>query len=109
MLINGPSSKAAAAAAATRDPHGAARQAMAVVENTERILGIELLTACQALDLRAPLIPASGPSAALKFVRQKIPRLEEDRILCDDQELAASMIRDGSLLGAVEESIGPLL
>jgi histidine ammonia-lyase len=86
-----------------------ARQAMAVVENTERILGIELLTACQALDFRAPLLPASGPAAALTFVRQQIPRLEEDRILCDDQELAASMIRDGSLLDAVEESIGQLL
>ena len=86
-----------------------ARQAMAVVENTERILGIELLAACQALDFRAPLVPASGPAAALQFVRQQIPRLEQDRILCDDQEVAASMIRDGSLLGAVEERIGQLL
>ena len=86
-----------------------ARQAMAVVENTERILGIELLAACQALDFRAPLVPASGPAAALQFVRHQIPKLEQDRILCDDQEVAASMIRDGSLLEAVEERIGQLL
>ena len=86
-----------------------ARQAMAVVENTERILGIELLTACQALDFRAPLVPAAGPATALRFVRAQIPRLSADRILCDDQELAASMIRDGSLLAAVKDAVGPLL
>ncbi|MBJ93806.1 MAG: histidine ammonia-lyase [Rickettsiales bacterium] len=85
-----------------------ARQAMAVVENTERILGIELLTSCQALDLQSPLEPAIGPSTALNFVRQQIPRLHGDRILCDDQELAAQMIRDGSLLTAIEDLLGTL-
>ena len=86
----------------------AARQAMAVVENTERILGIELLTACQALDFRAPLVPAAGPAAALQFVREHISHLDEDRILCDDQEQAALLIRDGSLLRTVEQSLGGL-
>ncbi len=85
-----------------------ARQAMSVVENTERILGIELLVASQALDFRTPLVPAAGPARALAFVREKIPALSEDRILCEDQELAASMIRDGSLLAAVEASVGEL-
>ena len=85
-----------------------ARQAMAVVENTEQILGIELLVACQALDFRRPLVPAAGPLCALKFVRQQIAGLTEDRILCEDQEVAAEMIRDGSLLAAVEATVGTL-
>jgi histidine ammonia-lyase len=85
-----------------------ARQAMAVVENTERILGIELLVACQALDFRAPLVPAEGPALALEFVRGHIPHLDQDRILCDDQEKAATLIRNGSLLRAAEQVLGPL-
>jgi len=86
----------------------AARQAMAVVENSERILGIELLAACQALDFRKPLLPATGPALALQFVREQIPHLDHDRILCDDQEQAAGFIRDGSLLAAIEASLGTL-
>ncbi len=85
-----------------------ARQAMAVVENSERILGIELLAACQALDFRKPLVPATAPRLALEFVRERISHLEHDRILCDDQEQAAALIRDGSLLATIEASLGAL-
>jgi len=41
-------------------------------------------------------------------VRDHISHLDEDRILCDDQERAALMIRDGSLLRTVEQSLGGL-
>ena len=86
----------------------AARKAMAVLRNTEHILGIEVLAAAQALDLRAPLIPAKGPSSARKRLRQDITYLDADRILHEDLEGAAELVHSGALLEAAEAAIGSL-
>lgn len=86
----------------------AARKALRVLENTERILGIEALAAAQALDLRKPLTPADGPAAARARLRDDITYLSADRILHDDLEDAASLVRSGELLAAAESVVGPL-
>ena len=86
----------------------AARQAHAVLQNAERILAIELLVAGQALDLRAPLVPADGPRAALGVLRATVPHLDADRLLADDLEAAARLVRDGDVLRATEQAVGPL-
>jgi len=86
----------------------AARKALRVLENTERILGIEALAAAQALDLRKPLTPADGPAAARARLRDDITYLSADRILHEDLEDAASLIRSGALLAAAESAVGNL-
>ncbi len=86
----------------------AARKAFRVLANTELILGIELMAAGQAIDLRAPLVPADGPRAALERLRQDVAFLDHDRILHPDLEAAAALVTSGELLGAVEAAVGAL-
>ena len=86
----------------------AARKAMMVLKNTERILGIEALAAAQALDLRKPLVPADGPRAGRTCVREVVPYLDEDRILHEDLEAAAELVRSGALLDAAQAAVGAL-
>jgi histidine ammonia-lyase len=86
----------------------AARKALRVLENTERILGIEALAAAQALDLRKPLTPADGPAAARARLRDDITYLSADRILHEDLEDAATLVRSGALLAAAESVVGSL-
>ncbi|MCB9058497.1 MAG: histidine ammonia-lyase [Calditrichae bacterium] len=75
----------------------AARKALEVVKNTEYVLAIELLCACQALDLRAPVIPGPITKAVLDLVRTQIPFWEEDRLMKKDIDLAFQMVVEGRL------------
>jgi histidine ammonia-lyase/tyrosine ammonia-lyase len=83
----------------------AARNAKRIVRNTSYILAIELLAACQAIDLidgAAKL--ASATRAVHAFVRETIPTLKEDRYMSDDIEAAAALVRSGALAALVEEA-----
>jgi histidine ammonia-lyase len=79
-----------------------------VLANSERALAIELLAAAQGVEFLAPLEPGAGARATHDFVRAASPRLREDRPLSGDIEAIAAAIRDGSLIAAVEESVGEL-
>lgn len=73
-----------------------------VFENLERILGIELLTAAQALDYRKPLKPGKGVDLAHEYIRSYIPHIEEDRLLKEQLDSSVEMIRRFQLLDQVE-------
>jgi histidine ammonia-lyase len=66
-----------------------------IVENAERVLAIELMTAAQGLEYRMPLKAATEVERARQFVRTLVPILEEDRVLAGDIERLAKGIRDG--------------
>ncbi len=66
-----------------------------IVENAERVLAIELITAAQGLEYRRPLKAALKVEAAYELIRQKVARLAEDRVLAYDIENLASSIRRG--------------
>jgi histidine ammonia-lyase len=74
----------------------AALKALAVIENSSRILGIELLAAVQAYDLQ-PVAAARAPytEALYAKVRDVLPTYRDDRPLADDMTLAFHMIADG--------------
>ena len=81
------------------------RSGLLAVRNTSYILAIELLAACQAIDLidgAAKL--ASVTRAVHAFVRETISTLKEDRYMSDDIEAAAALIRSGALAALVEEA-----
>jgi histidine ammonia-lyase len=67
-----------------------------VVENAERVLAIEMMTAAQGLDYRLPLKPAREIEKAKTVVRNHVPRLAEDRSLSGDIEKLAEEIRAGA-------------
>src|SRR4051812_18565520 len=82
--------------------NAAGLKAWQVLANAERVLAIELLAGCQAVEFLAPLAPGDGVAAARSFVRGLSPRLRDDRPLTRDIEAVADAIRDGSLQEAVE-------
>ena len=87
---------------------GAARKLRLSVANLGRILAVELATAARAIDLRAPLQPAAGTAAALAAVRARVAGPGADRFLSPDLLAAEELVRDGSLVAAVEAAVGPL-
>ncbi len=74
-----------------------------VVENVENALGIELIIAAMATDLRG--ISSSKPLEAAKArLRKEVAPLKEDRVMYKDIENAARMVADGEILAAFLES-----
>jgi histidine ammonia-lyase len=66
-----------------------------VVESVERVVAIELLTAAEGLEHRAPLKPGRGVRRAYEAVRAHAARLTRDRPLAGDIERVAAALRRG--------------
>jgi len=86
----------------------AARKARLVVEHARRVLAIEILSACQALDFLAPLRPGRGARAAWEAVRSVVPFMETDRVIADDIGSVDRAISDGTVRAAAEKAAGRL-
>lgn len=86
----------------------AARKLRRSIDNLRRVLAVEIVCASAAIDLRGPLGPAPGTGAALGVVRREIGGPGPDRWLSPDLRLAEQRLADGSLLDAVESTIGSL-
>ena len=87
----------------------AARHAMAVLANVQRIVAIELLVAAQALDFRLAGIaaegstvrPGAGVEEAHRRVRSVVSHLDRDRMQGSDIESATRLVREGTLVDLV--------
>jgi histidine ammonia-lyase len=86
----------------------AARKLRRSVDTLRRVLAVEIVCAAAAIDLRAPLQPGTATGAALHVLRTAVQGPGPDRWLSPDLRAAESLIADGSLLAAVEASIGTL-
>ena len=86
----------------------AARKAREILENARRVLAIELMCACQAIDLRGDKGMGSGTGAAYRCVRNVVPFLTEDRPLYGDINECEQLIIDGALVSEVEKSAGEI-
>jgi histidine ammonia-lyase len=87
---------------------GAARKLRTALANLARVLAVELVAAARALDLRAPLASAPGTAAAHDTIRARIAGPGDDRQLSPELATAEALVRDGSLVAAVERAIGAL-
>ncbi len=88
----------------------AGRKAGSIVQNTFSVLADELLTACQAIDIRRRLNThgqglAPVHEALYKHVREKVDFYEIDREIWPDILEVEKMIRSGELLEIVREYI----
>jgi len=91
-----------------------ARKAATVVENTQYIVGVEMLLAAQGLSMTEDLLPGfvlgAGTRAAYDEVRRQIPAcLDGDRWFHDDIAVARSFVLSGSVRQVVERTVGPLM
>jgi histidine ammonia-lyase len=79
----------------------AGRHARPVLEHVERIVGIELLCASRALDLRLAMLAGSsagdGVAAAQALVRAVVPAWERDREPGPDLEAVTRLVHSGDL------------
>lgn len=85
----------------------AARKARAIVENAGRVAGIALVCAAEGVELHGDK-PGKGTAAAVKAVRAWVKPLMVDRPIFRDLETGAQVVRDGSVVAAVERAVGPL-
>jgi histidine ammonia-lyase len=86
----------------------AARKAARAVANTRRILAVEALAACQALEFHRPLTTSPPLQAAYARLRGRIPALDRDRVLAPDIEEAAELVRTGTLAAEAASLCGTL-
>jgi histidine ammonia-lyase len=87
----------------------AARKAMAVIENCELILAIELFAACQAIDLQATHgTPGKGTKAVHNLVRKTVKTVARDREYRFDIDRCIGLIRGGDVVERAEEVAGEL-
>jgi len=86
----------------------AARKARRIVAHARQVVAIEMLSACQALDLLAPLTPGRGVAAAHAALRRTVPFMERDRVLSDDINAVDALIESGALRSAAESAAGRL-
>jgi len=70
----------------------AATKCFRVIENIEKVLAIELLTATQALNFRRPLKSSKAVEHLFESFRKVVSFNEKDRILHDDMMQAVSFI-----------------
>src|SRR5687767_9720604 len=75
----------------------AAIKAARVVELATAIVAIEVLAACQAIDLLAPLVTSPPLAAVHAAVRAAVPVIDADRPPSPDIEAIARLISDGAL------------
>ncbi len=80
----------------------AARKAREVIDNVASVLAIEILTACQGVDLIAPLKPNRILYAVYQAVRNISSEMPCDRSLHQDISLIAKWIKSGELVKVVE-------
>ncbi|HSL75451.1 MAG TPA: histidine ammonia-lyase [Candidatus Limnocylindrales bacterium] len=91
----------------------AARHARTVLKGVERIIGIELVVAAQALDLRRAAMagqngdrapdPGAGVAEAHRRIRARIARLDADREPGPDLQSAFELVSDGALVDLIQE------
>jgi histidine ammonia-lyase len=70
----------------------AATKTLRIVENVERILGIELLNGSQALEFRRPLQSSEFIERFVKSYREEVSFVSEDRILHYDIEKSVAFL-----------------
>jgi len=83
----------------------AARKALKVVSHVEYVVAIELLCACQAIDMMRPLKTTPPLEAVWSLVRQHVKPWDKDRFMSPDIEAVAQLVREGAVWDVVKDYI----
>ena len=95
---------------ANREDHvsmsmGAALKAAQALDLATRVIAVEILCACQAIDLLAPLTTAPRLARVHAHVRSVVPALTVDRPPAPDIDAIAALIASGSLLASIATEV----
>ena len=102
QVLSHPASVHSIPTSANQEDHvsmgwGAGKKLLEVVDNTRRVIAVEILCAVQGVEYRAPLRPAERTQAVIDLIRSEVPPLEADRSLARDIERIAAMIEEGAI------------
>ncbi len=86
----------------------AARKAREILDNVRNVLAIELLSGAQGVDFKEPAKLGVGTKEAYKLIRNSVPRLVEDRVMYHDINSVYALVKDHSIVEAVEKATGSL-
>jgi histidine ammonia-lyase len=81
---------------------GAARRLQPMLANLENVLAIELLSACQGIDLLSPLQTGADARKAQTLIRGASKFVTEDRTLAPDIAAVAALISGGKFSALLE-------
>ncbi|QEK11069.1 histidine ammonia-lyase [Crassaminicella thermophila] len=85
-----------------------ARQSREILNNVMHVLGIELMTAAQAIEFGAKEKLGKGTKVAYAKVREYVEPVENDRVFHIDMHECYKLVASHELVKAVEEEIGEL-
>jgi histidine ammonia-lyase len=74
-----------------------ARRLGRMIENLRHTIAIELLCACQGIDLLSPLQTGTLAARAYASVREKSSKLTQDRPLASEIESISALLADGTI------------
>ena len=78
-----------------------------IMDNCFGVLGIEMMAAAQALDIRGGKL-GKGTSIAHSVIRKYVDYLDEDRPLYRDHNTMVDLLKSNEILEAVEGKLGKL-
>ncbi|MEL7605595.1 MAG: histidine ammonia-lyase [Sedimentibacter saalensis] len=87
----------------------AARKSREIMENVRRVLAMEIMCACQGIDMRGNKGLGKGTKPVYEAVRKSVPVLTEDRPLYEDINACEELIIDGTLVKVCQEEAGEIL
>lgn len=87
----------------------AARKAKEIMENARKVIAMEILGACQAIDLRENKDLGKGTSIVYDIVRDNVDFIEDDRIMYIDINKCEDLLISEKIVNEVEKTIGKLL
>jgi histidine ammonia-lyase len=84
---------------------GAAHKSTSILENCQYVVGIELLTAAQAVHLRGDSGLGKGTGSVYRAIRREVRPLTLDRSSHDDIERMFKLVRDGKVSDLVKQFV----
>lgn len=86
----------------------AARKARMVLDNVQKVLGIELFCASQGIYFRGEDKLATATDALYKHIRKSVSPVKEDRVMYTELAKFDRMVKNGEVVAVVEQAIGAL-
>lgn len=85
-----------------------ARQSREILNNVMNVLGIELMTASQAIEFGAKENLGEGTKVAYDKVREHVKPVKNDRVFYKDMNTCFNLVASHEIVKAVEETLGRL-
>lgn len=86
----------------------AARKARLVLDNSQKVLGIELFCASQGIYFRGEDKLGTATKALYEHIRKSVEPVKEDRVMYTELAKFDAMVKNNEIVDAVEKAIGQL-